>query len=81
VWGFILLLRLKNKNKVFKKSVKYFFALMKAAKIINNISIEKEHDTENYQGKKCFLPQFHKYFLPNLLKKIHFIKKKMKKRM
>jgi len=54
---------------------------MKAAKIINNISIEKEHDTENYQGKKCFLPQFHKYFLPNLLKKIHFLKKKMKKRM
>jgi len=32
VWGFILLLRLKNKNKVFKKSVNYFLALMKDAK-------------------------------------------------
>jgi len=31
VWGFILLLRLKNKNKVFKKSVNYFLALMKDA--------------------------------------------------
>jgi len=31
VWGFILLLRLKNKNKVFKKSVNYFLALMKNA--------------------------------------------------
>jgi len=27
VWGFILLLRLKNKNKVFKKSVNYFFSI------------------------------------------------------
>jgi len=31
VWGFILLLRLKKKNKVFKKSVNYFLALMKDA--------------------------------------------------
>jgi len=31
VWGFILLLRLKNKNKVLKKSVNYFLALMKDA--------------------------------------------------
>jgi len=34
VWEFILLLRLKNKNKVFKKSVNYFLALMKDAKKI-----------------------------------------------
>ena len=33
VWGFILLLRLKNKNKVLKKSVNYFLALMKDATI------------------------------------------------
>jgi len=31
MWGFILLLRLKNKNKVLKKSVNYFLALMKNA--------------------------------------------------
>jgi len=35
VGGFILLLRLKNKNKVFKKSVNYFLALMKDANIYN----------------------------------------------
>ena len=33
VWGFILLLRLKNKNMVLKKSVNYFLALMKDAKL------------------------------------------------
>jgi len=33
VWGFILLLRLKNKNKVFKKSGYYFLTFMKDAKI------------------------------------------------
>jgi len=32
VWGLILLLRLKNKNKVFKKSVNYFLTFMKNAK-------------------------------------------------
>jgi|JFJP01.1.fsa_nt_gi hypothetical protein len=31
VWEFILLLRLKNKNKVFKKSVNYFLIFMKDA--------------------------------------------------
>jgi len=31
VRGFILLLRLKNKNKVFKKSVNYFLTFMKDA--------------------------------------------------
>jgi len=31
VWGLILLLRLKNKNKVFKKSVNYFLTFMKNA--------------------------------------------------
>jgi len=31
-WGLILLLRLKNKNKVFKKSVNYFLTFMKDAK-------------------------------------------------
>jgi len=53
---------------------------MKAAKIINNISIEKEHDTENYQGKKCFLPQFHKYFFTEFTKKNSFLKEKNEKK-
>jgi len=39
VWGFILLLRLKKKNKVFKKSVNYFLALMKDASFFNDFSL------------------------------------------
>jgi len=54
VWGFILLLRLKNKNKVLKKSVNYFLALMKEASFDIFFSENKPQTTEskNHFSKK-----------------------------
>ena len=74
MWGFILLLRLKNKNKVFKKSVNYFLALMKdAKKTIKNIFFHKQKKQNPMKITKKFSLILCFFFLSQIVYSQEFV--------